>query len=100
MGFQEVFHEAALRQALKLSGLGYKHVYVSGRESEDLQPRCALASKFPIDECESIEDFPALIPSVLGGEACQFRRPLLRALVRIGLSQVSFFVLDLKSKRP
>lgn len=100
VGFQEVFHEEALRQALKLSGLGYKHIYVSGEESAELQPRCALASRFPIEECESIEDFPALVPSVLGAESCQFRRPVLRALIRVGQSEVSFFVLHLKSKRP
>lgn len=98
VGFQEVFHRAALEDVLAEADLGYKHVYLAGRETEEAEPFCALASRFPFEECGAIEDFPGAVSSVLGGSGA-FRRPVLRVLIRVDSIQLMFFVVHLKSKR-
>lgn len=115
VGFQEVFHEAALRQVLARSqGLAEAEVVVApparphepvppGDEPE-LLPRVALASAYPIVEHEVLEEFPEAARLDFGGvdiPLTRFSRPLLRCRLELpnGI-QPDVYVIHLKSKRP
>ena len=103
VGFQEVFHQEALEQALTASG-HYQdaQVVVAGGTGEG--PSLGLASRFPIVTHEVIPDFPEraqLKIKDLKIPLSKFSRPVIKARVNV-LSEltITVFVVHLKSKRP
>lgn len=101
IGFQEVFHEEALKDSLKKSKkLRNAHYFVAAPNGS--LPRVAIASKYPILETEVFEEFTSSL-------SCEeqeipiysFSRPVLRCLLKISES-ITFcvYVIHLKSKRP
>ena len=105
MAFQEVWDEAALRDAIAASGLRYPHVGAPGAEQGALGTPCvALASRWPVVEVMSHRDFePAQFVAVPElGEHRAFERPILEALLEMpgGRGTMRVLVAHLKSKRP
>jgi len=109
VGFQEVFHEEALREAVAKSEIFGEPYIVMANPTGD-RPTVALASRFPIIEHEVIANFPesAMLnlekedsDEILSLPFKEFSRPVLKAKVRITEElDVVFFVVHLKSKRP
>lgn len=101
IGFQEVFHEEALRDVM-LSHPKYKDAHLIMGERKGGSPAVAIISRYPIVSHETYTDFPEQL-SVEGLVVpfTQFSRPILKAVVevRVGL-KIEFFVGHLKSKRP
>lgn len=101
VGFQEIFHEEALKQAIAKSK-HLKGAYVVSANPTGHSPMVGIASKYKIIKYEVIEDFPemldiedTLIPIQ------KFSRPVLKALIEIKEGvKVYFYVAHLKSKRP
>jgi endonuclease/exonuclease/phosphatase family metal-dependent hydrolase len=105
VAFQEVWDEAALRDAIAASGLRYPHVGAPGAEQGALGTPCvALASRWPVVEVMSHRDFePAqFVPVPELGEHRAFERPILEALLEMpgGRGTMRVLVAHLKSKRP
>ena len=105
LALQEVWDEAALRDALGASGLRYAHVAVPGAEQgAEGTPRVGLASRFKLLEVNSHHAFaPAqVVPVPELGEHRAFERPVLEALVELPGERGTLRVLvaHLKSKRP
>jgi endonuclease/exonuclease/phosphatase family metal-dependent hydrolase len=105
IAFQEVWDEAALRDAIAASGLRYPHVGAPGAEQGALGTPCvALASRWPVVEVTSHRDFePAQFVAVPElGEHRAFERPILEALLEMpgGRGTMRVLVAHLKSKRP
>jgi endonuclease/exonuclease/phosphatase family protein len=107
VGFQEVFHEEALRDVCDRSGqFGDGTVVAPGADGAS-GPRLGLASRLPIDEpVTAITDFPAGMDAQADGLALPvgtFSRPILRTRVVLDPEQgttSTVFVAHLKSKRP
>lgn len=103
-GFQEVWHEAALKAAAARSGQRYTSVIAPGAEQGALgTPRLGLASKLPVEAVESIADFlPGEVVNVPEiGPHTRFERPVLHALLRLRTgAPLHVLVCHLKSKRP
>ncbi len=108
VGFQEVFHVEALKEALHESKILEKANVVSTPERGD-KPIVALASKYPIKEFSVFESFPEeaqIKLSINGGNELfalpydHFSRPVLRALVDVHGIDFVVYVVHLKSKRP
>ncbi len=101
IGFQEVFHEEALRQIM-LAHPKYKNAQLIMGERKGGSPAVAIISRFPIVSHESYTHFPEQL-SVEGLVVPfkTFSRPILRAKIAVkkGL-EIEFFVGHLKSKRP
>ena len=108
VGFQEVFHEEALREVCARSGrFGGALVEAPGADGGS-GPRLGLATRLPLvdDAVAAITRFPEGLDGAVGGVALPvgtFSRPVLRA--RVVLDQVrgttaTVFVAHLKSKRP
>lgn len=122
-GFQEVFHEDALRDAIENAPrLRGAHVHAphaddSGPRTPDgalNAPRVGLASRLPVTKVESIRAFPAglgngfavrrdedgrqqAVPVAIGF----FERPVLRAEVLLPTGiPLAIYVVHLKSRRP
>lgn len=112
IGFQEVFHQRALREALAVSEKykAYQMIVADPTGSSLVEttapetPFVALATRFPILEYKVIEAFPAEAVLDVGGAVIplrKFSRPVL--WVRLKLRNdidCSVFVVHLKSKRP
>ena len=105
IAFQEVWDEAALRDAVAASGLRYPHVAAPGAErGASGTPRLAIASRWPVRELISHREFaPAqwvAVPEL--GEHKAFERPILEALIELPGERGTMRVLvaHLKSKRP
>lgn len=101
MGFQEIFHEEALRSVLAQSEYMSDFNVVVAAENGTL-PRVALATKFPILSYQVFEGFPRPI-TIEGVEVPihTFSRPVLRAEVAVKKDLIiNVFVVHLKSKRP
>ncbi|GAB4157429.1 MAG: nuclease [Planctomycetota bacterium] len=103
VGFQEVWHREALVEAASLHGrFTEAEVFAPGENPRF--PVVGLASKLPILEVESIEDFPEEASIDIDGSRIpwnKFRRPVLKARLALTAQQtVTVFVLHLKSKRP
>jgi endonuclease/exonuclease/phosphatase family metal-dependent hydrolase len=105
IAFQEVWDEAALRDAVAASGLRYPHLVAPGAEQgAQGTPRVALATRWPLSALQSHRDFePAqvvVVPEL--GEHRAFERPVLEAtLVMPGeRGTMRVLVVHLKSKRP
>ncbi|MDO9096252.1 MAG: endonuclease/exonuclease/phosphatase family protein [Rubrivivax sp.] len=104
MGFQEVWHEAALKAAVARSGLRNTTVVAPGAEQGATgTPRLGLATRLDVELVESIIHFvPAdhvHVPDL--GPHTHFERPVLHARLRTrqGLA-LHVLVVHLKSKRP
>lgn len=103
VGFQEIFHQGALREALHRSPYHRHHEMVMA-EGFGRGPGVALATRFPILGQRVYDDFPPESCLDLEGEAIPIRRfshPVLA--VDIALTEVihcTVFVVHLKSKRP
>lgn len=103
VGFQEVFHQGALKEALHRSEYHRLHNIVMA-EGSGGGPGLALATRFPILEYRVYEDFPADCTLDLEGVALAIRKfshPVLAVdLALTDTIQCTAFVLHLKSKRP
>ena len=103
VGFQEVFHNAALQEVLNATGIYDKAMLSIGERKGD-SPAVGLVSRFPILEHDIIPEFPKSAILNIDGDHVplyNFSRPLLK--VRLKLSdemEVVVFVVHLKSKRP
>ncbi|MEM6763576.1 MAG: endonuclease/exonuclease/phosphatase family protein [Bacteroidota bacterium] len=101
VGFQEIFHKYALKDALQKSTYldGAYHVICSERKDT---PSVGLASRFPISDFEEIIDYPlALEMDGVTIPLHQFKRPILKAKVNISDDlSITVFVVHMKSKRP
>ncbi|MEI8094018.1 MAG: endonuclease/exonuclease/phosphatase family protein [Spirochaetales bacterium] len=103
VGFQEVFHRAALENTLRISGQ-YAHAEILTEPETQLTPRVALVSRLPVRRFEWISEFPAEAHlDALGVPLpfTRFHRPILKAWIALpnGVDTV-VFVVHLKSKRP
>lgn len=101
VGFQEVFHEEALKEVLDESGL-YKNAHILTAEPKGKFPAVGLVSRFPIQSHEVMIDFPEILDyEGLEIPIRQFRRPILKAELEIKSGfNLTCFVIHLKSKRP
>jgi endonuclease/exonuclease/phosphatase family metal-dependent hydrolase len=105
IAFQEIWDEAALRDAVAASGLRYPHVSAPGAEQgASGTPRVALATRWPVVDVQSHREFEAkqfvAVPEL--GEHRAFERPILEALLEMPGHRGTMRVLvaHLKSKRP
>jgi endonuclease/exonuclease/phosphatase family metal-dependent hydrolase len=103
--FQEVWDEAALRDAVSASGLRYAHITAPGAEQgAQGTPRVALVSRLPLREVVSHVHFAPgqtfAIPEI--GEQQGFERPVLEGVVELpdGRGLLRVLTAHLKSKRP
>lgn len=101
---QEIWDEAALREAVERSGLRYSNVIAPGAEQgAQGTPRVALISRLKLLGFESISDFPVgfdvQVPEL--GIQTKFERPILHAQVEAsnGL-MIHVISAHMKSKRP
>jgi endonuclease/exonuclease/phosphatase family metal-dependent hydrolase len=116
VGFQEVFHQDALRTALERSArfAGVEPIVFATNEAQQpaRTPAVALATTLELEGApESIADFPSdsllSVPTkpddaaLVAIPVTQFSRPVLKARVRLSDSVIAtVFVAHLKSKRP
>lgn len=103
VGFQEVFHQKALEEVLKKSGI-YEGAKVLLPFENGVDPRVALVSRYPVISSEGIVKFPKEVRLSIEGVEIpiqEFKRPVLKAIVRLpnGKNMV-VFVAHFKSKRP
>lgn len=102
VGFQEVFEEDALREALQKSEkLKNAHLVVVPRTSES--PSVAIASRFPIISHEIIEGFPVHVELENGTKlpTQKFTRPILKVTIEVRPKLLlTVITAHLKSKRP
>ncbi len=103
VGFQEIFHRAALEEALQASGLYEGANVIVGPERAD-SPAVGLVSRFPVLDHEFVGQFPPQAQIDIGGVPIPlqtFSRPVLCARLRLPTGQpVMVFVVHLKSKNP
>ena len=103
-GFQEVWHEAALKAVVARSGLHLGTVLAPGAQAGAMgTPRLRLATRLAVEQVESITDFaPAeqvQVPEP--GAYTRFERPVLHARLRTHQgTPLHVLVVHLKSKRP
>lgn len=102
VGFQEVFDEQALQDAINQSEhLRGAHIRMVPRKGES--PSVAIASRFPIISHEIIEGFPEIIDLDENTKlpTNQFTRPILKVTVEVRPKLLlTFITAHLKSKRP
>jgi len=100
IGFQEVFHGAALRKVVNASEhLKDCHLFLAGENGKS--PSVAIASRFPIIETEVFEDIPVLEIENNAIPISKFSKPILKAVIQIDETKtITVFVAHLKSKRP
>jgi endonuclease/exonuclease/phosphatase family metal-dependent hydrolase len=103
VGFQEVFHQGALKEALHRSEYHRQHTIVMA-EGAGRGPGLALATRFPVLDQRVYEDFPPGSSLALDGAELpirQFSHPVLAVdLALTDTIQCTVFVIHLKSKRP
>lgn len=110
VGFQEVWHEEALREAAARSGVYEGATVVAPRAEGAAGPYLGLVSRLPVIEVsDPVVEFPLGLDVPVDGIALpvgNFSRPVLRARVRLDRptgfppAELSVFVAHLKSKRP
>lgn len=102
VGFQEVFHEQALQEALAASTFCQSFSFVVAPITDT--PAVALATRFPILESGVIQEFPPAAQLDVQGEKLpftHFSRPILWARLQLtDWLDCTVFVAHLKSKRP
>ena len=104
IGFQEVFHEQALKQVLAESGVYHKAAIRVANET-GAGPVVGLVSRFPlVGQPEVITAFPESVRfgiEISNDTFTEFSRPVLKARIRISDQvTITVFVVHLKSKRP
>lgn len=106
IGFQEVFHEAALKEILTES-LGYQTMNLFVANETGTGPVVALASRFPMEILPPIVDFPASARLTINEQpvpVSQFSRPVIQATITLDAVgeplKLTVFVVHFKSKRP
>jgi endonuclease/exonuclease/phosphatase family metal-dependent hydrolase len=103
VGFQEVFHQGALKEALHRSEYHRQHRIVMA-EGVGRSPGLALATRFPVLGQRIYEDFPPGSHLDLDGSELpiqRFSHPVLAVdLALTDAIQCTVFVVHLKSKRP
>ena len=106
IGFQEIFHLAALKETLTEIP-GFEHVNLFMSPETGSAPCVALATRFPLENPTVIEQFPAAAQLSIEDAPIpilRFQRPVVRATVKVdaasGPIDLSVFVVHLKSKRP
>lgn len=101
VGFQEVFHEEALRDAVSKCH-AYRHAELIVANATGDRPVVALVSQHKVLKYDIIEEFKETL-DIDGMQVpiTSFSRPVLRALIQLpnGL-EVTVYVVHLKSKRP
>ena len=108
VGFQELFHEDALKDVLRgVKSYENPHFavgYPADYNPKDPRPLVAIASRFPISNYQVYEDFPPEVLLEINDKDIpldQFSRPVLSAQIQIGDGvECTVFVVHLKSKRP
>ncbi len=104
VGFQEVFHKAALGEAIKKSGMYDDHNSLIVLGETGASPMVGLVSRYPVLLLESIADFPPESLIMFDNDCVpisRFRCPLLKAKIRLpNKKPIIVFVVHLKSKRP
>jgi endonuclease/exonuclease/phosphatase family metal-dependent hydrolase len=104
VGFQEVWHEAALKAAVARSGQRMTAVMAPGAEQGAAgTPRLGLATRLEVEEVRSLVDFAEVdrltVPDL--GLHTRFERPVLHARLRTRQgASLHVLVVHLKSKRP
>ncbi len=101
LGFQEVFHEEALRQIME-EHPKYKNANLIMGSRRGESPGVALITTFDVKSYEVFMDFPEQLEvDGLIVPFCEFSRPILKVEVELkpGMSMM-VFVAHLKSKRP
>ncbi len=104
VGFQEVWHQDALRAAVNAgaSGGGPEHVLVATQEQK--KPQVGLATSLEVLQTVTHRDFPdgfELSVSGIPDPIKAFSRPVLQADLRLPSGQdLTVLVVHLKSKRP
>jgi len=101
VGFQEIFHEEALREAISKDN-AYRNAEIIVANATGQRPVVGLVSKFKVISHEIVEDFKEILDiDELEVPIKSFSRPVLRALIELpnGL-EVTVYVVHLKSKRP
>jgi len=106
VGFQEVFHAAALQEVLEASQQYAAASVVVGNET-GTSPRVALVSRYPIISHQIIADYPEAALLTLNNQpvgAKSFSRPIIQATLQVetahGPLELTVMVVHLKSKRP
>lgn len=101
IGFQEVFHEQALNDVLSATGQnGYQIHYA---QANPIQPRVAIASKYPVKNLQFITTIPAEVTGRFQGYSgiTEFSRPILQAEIELPENKtITVLVSHLKSKKP
>ncbi len=100
IGFQEIFHEQALKDCLKGTQLQNGQLFIAKNETG---PSVALVSNFPLTDIEVVREIPDNVITALGSYAVitQFTRPVLKANIELGPStKIAVLVTHLKSKKP
>ena len=104
VGFQEVWHEAALKAAVARSGLRMAAVLAPGAEQGAVgTPRLGLATRLQVESVRTLVDFATAeqvqVPGL--GLHARFERPVLHARLRTrNGTALHVLVVHLKSKRP
>ena len=103
VGFQEVFHKAALEDVLARTGR-YPHAVVDLADETQNLPRVGFVSRLPVLKTEVIRDFPPEARLDVMGQALpfhSFHRPVFQVWVELpGGRPAVIMVVHLKSKRP
>lgn len=109
LAVQEVWDEAAFKEALSRSGLRYDFISVPGAENDATHqgaqgtPRVGMATRLKVEAVQSFADFPpAFQVDVPGlGMHTRFERPPMVATLRMKHGHpVNVLTAHLKSKRP
>ncbi|MGB3187946.1 MAG: endonuclease/exonuclease/phosphatase family protein [Limnoraphis sp.] len=108
VGFQELFHEQAIKEIVQnIKSYENAHLvvgYPASYNPEQLRPLVGLVSRFPILNHQVYEDFPPQARLEINDKDIpleKFSRPILSAQLQISDSlECTVFVVHLKSKRP
>jgi len=104
IGFQEVFSPSALKTLAQVHDLPYFATIEAPHVKQDYvldKPVVALASRFPIQQCEAVSVPTSMLEAMHLPPEFNFSRGILRAVVRLPLlGDCWVYVLHLKSKRP
>lgn len=101
VGFQEIFHEEALREAISKDN-AYRDAEIIVANATGERPVVGLVSKYKILNYEIVTDFKETLDfDGLEVPINSFSRPVLRALIELpNKLEATVYVVHLKSKRP
>lgn len=101
VGFQEVFHEEALRDAISKDS-AYRNAEIIVANATGERPVVGLVSKHKVLSYEVVEEFKETLDfDGMQVPITSFSRPVLRALIQLPNGvKLTVYVVHLKSKRP